>query len=83
MPTRLHAPTYPDRFEVRYVSANGGIRWKNSWVNVTSALIGEYVGLEEIDEGIWEVYFGSKRLGRLHERLMRLEDCYGMTRRHV
>ena len=83
MPTRLHAPTYPDRFEVRYVSANGGIRWKNSWVNVTSALIGEYVGLEEIDEGIWEVYFGSKRLGRLHERLMRIEDCYGMTRRHV
>ena len=83
MPTRLLAPTYPDRFEVRYVSANGGIRWKNSWVNVTSALIGEYVGLEEIDEGIWEVYFGSKWLGRLHERLMRIEDCYGMTRRHV
>ena len=83
MPAKLHSPTYPDRFEVRYVSANGGIRWNNRWVNVTSALVGEYVGLEEIGDGLWEVYFGSKPLGRLHERLMRIEDCYGRIRRHV
>ena len=83
MPTQLHCPTYPDRFEVRYVSANGGIRWSTRWVNVTSALIGEYVGLEELGDGLWEVYFGSKPLGRLRERLKRIEDCYGRTRRHV
>ena len=49
---------YPDRFEVRYVSANGGIRWNKDWVNVSTTCIGEYVGLEEIDDGIWNVYFG-------------------------
>jgi hypothetical protein len=27
MPDRLPPLEYPDRFEVRYVSANGGIRW--------------------------------------------------------
>src|SRR5262249_7533012 len=27
MPARLPPLEYPDRFEVRYVSANGGIRW--------------------------------------------------------
>ena len=37
---------YPDRFEVRKVSSAGGIRWGKQYVNVTSALQGEYVGLE-------------------------------------
>src|SRR5207248_9383335 len=58
MPDKLLDPEYPDRFGVRYVSANGGIRWRRrQWGNVTSALIGEYVGLEEIDDGQWGVYF--------------------------
>lgn len=29
MPDRLPPLEYPDRFEVRYVSANGGIRWNS------------------------------------------------------
>ena len=58
MPDKLLPPEYPDRFEVHYVSANGDIRWRKRWVNVTSALIGEYVGLEEIDDGHWDVFFG-------------------------
>jgi hypothetical protein len=44
--------------------------------------VGEYVGLEEIDDGVWDVYFGPLRLGRLHDRLMRIEDAYGRLRRH-
>lgn len=83
MPTKLPPLEYPDRFEVRYVSANGGIRWKkHAWVNVSTVCIGEYVGLEEIDDGVWDVYFGPLRLGRLHDRLMRIEDAYGRLRRH-
>jgi hypothetical protein len=35
MPDRLPALEYPDRFEVRYVSYNGGIRWNKGWVNVS------------------------------------------------
>ena len=83
MPAKLPPLEYPDRFEVRYVSANGGIRWKkHTWVNVSTVCIGEYVGLEEIDDGLWDVYFGPLRLGRLHERQMRIEDAYGRLRRH-
>jgi putative transposase len=83
MPTKLPPLEYPDRFEVRYVSANGGIRWKkHAWVNVSTVCIGEYVGLEEIDDGLWDVYFGPLRLGRLHERQLRIEDAYGRLRRH-
>jgi len=47
------------------VSKNAGIRWRNTRVLVSHILAGEYVGLEEIDDGIWEVYYGPIRLGRL------------------
>jgi putative transposase len=81
MPTKLPTIEYPDRFEKRYVSANGGIRWNNQWVNLTSACIGQYVGLEEIDNGVWDVYFGVLKLGRFHEQFMRIEDVHGKLRR--
>ena len=82
MPNRLPPLEYPDRFEVRYVSANGGIRWNCDWVNVSIVCAGEYVGLEEIDNGVWNVYFGPLKLGRLIERHMRIEDLYGRLKRH-
>ncbi len=83
MPDKLPALEYPDRFELRYVSANGGIRWKHKWVNVTSALVGEYVGLEEVDDGLWDVYFGPLKLGRLIERHLMIEDHLGNLKRRV
>jgi hypothetical protein len=74
--------SYPDRFEVRYVSGNGGIRWKRGCVNVSTVCIGEYVGLDEIDDGVWNVYFGPLKLGRLLDRHMKIEDAYGRLLRH-
>jgi putative transposase len=82
MPSKLPPLEYPDRFEVRYVSANGGIRWNKGWVNVSITCVGEYVGLEEIDDGVWNVYFGPLKLGRLLERHMRIEDAFGRLKRH-
>lgn len=81
MPSTLPPLEYPDRYEVRYVSANGGIRWNRDWVNVSTVCVGEYIGLEEIDNGIWNVYFGPLKLGRLIERYMRIEDEYGRLNR--
>jgi putative transposase len=82
MPQTLPPLQYPDRFGVRYVSANGGIRWNRQWVNVSITCAGEYIGLEEIDGGEWNVYFGPLTLGRLQERHMRIEDAYGRLPRH-
>jgi putative transposase len=81
MPNKLPPLEYPDRFEVRYVSANGGIRWNKRFVTVSQVCVGEYVGLEEIDDGVWNVYFGPLKLGRLLERHMRIEDAYGRLKR--
>jgi putative transposase len=77
MPNKIPPLEYPDRFEVRYVSANGGIRWEHDWVNVSTVCAGDYVGLEEIDDGVWNVYFGPLKLGRFLERHRRIEDAYG------
>ena len=39
--------------------------------------------LEEVDDGQWDVYFAHHRLGRLHERFMRIEDAFGRLKRRV
>ncbi len=65
------------------MSHNGGIRWHTRWVNVSQTLGGEWVGLTEIDDGEWDVYFGPLRLGRFHERTLTIEDGLGRQyRRH-
>jgi putative transposase len=81
-PDRLAPIEYPAHFEVRYVSRNNGIRWKRYWVNVSSVLAQEHVGLEEIDDGIWALYFADYLLARLNERTHRLEElATGASRR--
>lgn len=64
LPRQLSPLEYPGHFEVRLVSCNSRIRWKKHWVYVTHTLAGEYVGLEEVGEGLWDVYFGPLELGR-------------------
>ncbi len=59
--------TYPDHFEVRRVSKNGGIRWMSDWVNVSHLFAELPIGFEEIDYGLFNVYFGSVWLGRFIE----------------
>ena len=57
-PAQLPALEYPGHYEVRRLSRNGGMRWHKQWVNVSQTLGEEYVGLVEIDDGEWDVYFG-------------------------
>ncbi len=81
-PTRLPALEYPAQCEVRRVSRNGDIRWRNPWVNVSHVLGEEYIAFDEIDDGLWQVYFGPVVLGRFHERLFAIEDEHGRLARH-
>lgn len=54
MPDKLYPFEYPDRFITRLVSVNGGIRWKHNWIRASTTLAGDNVGLEEVDDGVWD-----------------------------
>ena len=79
-PLQLQEPEYPSHFEVRYVSRNGGVRWRNRWVNVSHVLAEEYVGLEEVEDGVWSVYFGPVLLGRFSERDYRIHGAHNRNK---
>lgn len=80
-PRRLEPITYPTHFEVRRVSTNGGIRWFNRWVNVSHLLGGEYIGMEEVDAGLFDVFFGPVWLGRFIEAKLCITDGEGRSKR--
>ncbi len=77
---RLPPLEYPAHYEVRLVSANGGVRWRSGWVNCSHILAGEYVGFDEVDDGIWAVYFGPMLLGRFHERTRAIIGTHNRNR---
>jgi putative transposase len=74
LPATLPAVSYPAHHDVRRVMSNGCIKWHNRLVSVSSVLVGEEIGCEEIGDGEWGVYFGPVRLGTLDERLGRIRS---------
>ena len=70
-PSRIEEPQYPQESALRRV-VDGVIRWRRHKVFVGKGLNGERVGLEEIGEGLWRVWFSFYELGRLDERQGRL-----------
>jgi putative transposase len=75
LPTRLAEVEYPGHYEIRRVSAEGGISWSGRRLSVSTVLIGEDVGLEPIDDGLWDLHFGPVRLGRFDERRHRVHPA--------
>jgi putative transposase len=68
LPSRLPAVEYPGHLEVRLVSSNGCVSWKCAPLFVATALAGEYVAFEEVDDGIWTLHFATLALARYDER---------------
>lgn len=83
LPDTIAGPEYPIHFEVRNVSVNGGFKWHDHWVGVSTCLGGENVGMEEIDDGLWQVYFYNFKLGYFDEKLLRIMDSLGRFKRNL
>jgi transposase InsO family protein len=71
-PQRLERPHYPGHFQVRRVRTDGSIKWLGRFLFVSSALCGEFIALEEIEEGIWSLWFMAHLLGRIDVRTMKI-----------
>lgn len=77
-PDRLE---YPLHFESRRVSGDHTLRWKNRKVFVSTLLKRRLVGLEQVADGVWSVYFGPLHLGWLDEADFRIMDVKERSRR--
>jgi transposase InsO family protein len=67
-PESLPPIDYGGHLEIRKVDDRGTIKWKNEKLFLSHTLNGEMVGLEEIDDGIWSLFYGSTLLARFDER---------------
>jgi len=64
---------YPDTYQLRRVSNVGVISWAGHRLFVTNVLRGEVVGLHQLDDETWDLYFGPVLLGRLRGDRPQLE----------
>jgi transposase InsO family protein len=72
---------YPAHYELRLVSQDASIRWHSRKVFVSSLLGRRWVGLEQVGDGVWSVYFGPVHLGWLDEADFRIMDVKERTKR--
>lgn len=72
LPARVPPVTYPGHMDVRVVSSNGCISWHGEPLFVATPLAGEHVALEEVDDGVWTLYFAAVALARYDARHRRL-----------
>ena len=82
-PEKIDEWYYPSWCQVRRVCKNGALRWRSTkWVMISTSLAEKNVGLEEIGDGIWRVYFRHKMLGYFHEEELRIQDELGRLKRN-
>ena len=68
-PRRLPGLEYPSYFHSGRVSRNGVVYWRALRIYIGYLLAGEWIGIEAIGDGVWDVYFGPVHLGQFDERL--------------
>jgi transposase InsO family protein len=86
MPKKIRSYEYPSHYLVRRVSRAGTIRVLSHQVFVSNTLQEDYVGLEEVDDGIYDLYFCYYQIGRYELRKNKIHDVVsrvGLSRRQV
>jgi putative transposase len=66
-PKKLEPVEYDSWLPVRRVMDSGCIKWKGNFIYISQALAGEPVGLRQITDTTWEVWFSIYSLGKLDE----------------
>lgn len=71
MPDEVPDPDYPYDFVVRRVGPRGVVSWGNGQAYISRLLAGEAVGIEEIGDGVAQLWFGPIYLGLLRREANR------------
>lgn len=72
-PELILPPQYDNDMSVRSVRHKGEIKWKSRRIYVSELLAKLPVGLKQIDEHLWELYYRFHLLGTLNEKTMKIE----------
>ena len=64
-------PVYPRHYHLRRIKRQGVIKWRNALCYIGEALRGMVVGLVEVGDEQYDVYFGALCLGRLDSQGLR------------
>jgi transposase InsO family protein len=86
MPKRIEPYDYPGHYLVRKVSRAGTIRALRRQIFVSNTLQEDYVGLEEVDDGVYDLYFCFYQIGRYDLRKNKIHDVMsrvGLSRSQV
>ncbi|MCB1604204.1 MAG: hypothetical protein KDI59_06135, partial [Xanthomonadales bacterium] len=67
-PDKLPKIEYPSYFDVRRVRNTGVIYWGNGQVYITHNLKDQYVGMDEVDDGVFDIYYSIHRIGQFDIR---------------
>jgi len=74
-PEKIEQYHYPPGIRLQYVTKNGAIRWRTHyWIYMCQALAGKHVGMQELGNGIWKVYYRTIFLGYLNEKLIKMKQ---------
>jgi transposase InsO family protein len=65
--------TYPGHYEVRRVRRSGEINWRGCRLFLSEVLAGTSIGMEEVDDRRWSIYFGPILIGRFDESTNHLD----------
>jgi len=74
MPKRIDRYDYPAHYLVRRVSRSGTIRVFHNQIFVSNTLQEDYVGLEEVDDGMYDLFFCFYHIGRYELRTNKIHD---------
>jgi transposase InsO family protein len=86
MPKRIDRYEYPGHYIVRRVSRAGTIRVFGKQIFVSHTLDEDYVGLEEVDDGVYDLFFCFYHIGRYELQTNKIRDIVskvGLSRRQV
>jgi putative transposase len=67
-PARVPVPEYPGHFTVKKITTGGTFRFANRVLYLANALTGELVGMDEVDDGVWHIFFNTVLIATLDER---------------
>ena len=86
MPKRIEPYDYPAHYLVRRVSRAGTIRVFHNQIFVSNTLHEDYVGLEEVDDGVYDLFYCFYHIGRYELKTNKIHDMVsrvGVSRRQV